>query len=122
MRIAFGLAVVLALVSAVLTLTARTSVGDASEAALTLRAADFAWQPDEAQVPGGSQVLLHNEDPYLHTFTIDALGIDQTLSPGSEALVTIPDEPGVYIFYCGPHTMNPEDPSEDDMAGRITVT
>ena len=44
------------------------------------------------------------------------------MTPGDEALVKIPNEPGTYVLYCRPHTSTPGDPDYDsDMAARITV-
>lgn len=110
----------LAAVSAVLTLVGRSTVedpGGATEVAL----ADFEFDRDQYTVRGGSEVFVHNEDAFLHTFTIDQLGIDEAFVPGGEQLIQIPSEPGTYVLYCKPHTREPENPSEDDMAATITV-
>jgi plastocyanin len=120
--IAIGVVVVLAALSAVLTATGQETVDDPSAAAATVVFSDFEFDEDGYEVPGGAQVFVDNHDPFLHTFQIDSLDVDVNLNPGSEKLVTIPDEPGDYIVYCEPHTSDPDDPSEDDMAARITVT
>lgn len=111
---------VLAVLSGVLTLTSRTTV-DATDAALTVHLADFAYEQDAYSVAGGSTVAVRNDDPFLHTFTIDALGIDLTLGPRSSETVEIPAEAGTYVVYCRPHTATPEAPGEDDMASQLTV-
>ena len=50
-------------------------------------------------------IILVNEGRYSHTFTIDALGIDISLSPGERKTIdiTAPSSPGSYTFYCKPH-------------------
>lgn len=110
----------LAAVSAVLTFAGRSTVddpGDAPQVSLTR----FEFDQAEYSVPGGSEVFVKNEDPFLHTFTIDDLNIDEAFGPSGEKLIEIPEEPGTYIVYCKPHTSNPEDPSDHDMAATITV-
>lgn len=112
-----------ALLSGILTVTSRSSVGDPSAAEETVTMKDFEFEPTRISVTGGSQVLVRNDDPFLHTFTIDELDIDQTLTIGSEKLITIPAQPGTYVLYCKPHTETPEKPEPDsDMAGTLSVT
>ncbi len=110
----------LAAISAVVTFAGRSTVDDpagATEVAL----ADFEFDQDSYTVEGGSEVYVHNEDAFLHTFTIDELGVDEAFVAGGEKLVQIPSEPGTYVVYCEPHTSDPENPSEDDMAATLTV-
>jgi plastocyanin len=64
---------------------------------------------------------VRNDDPFLHTFTVDDLDIDEAMSPGSEELIEIPSEPGTYVVYCRPHTSDPDDPSSDDMTATLTI-
>jgi plastocyanin len=111
-----------AVLSGILTVTSRSSVEDASAAAATVTMKDFEFDPKEVSVAGGSAVLVKNDDPFLHTFTIDQLGVDETLTLGSAKLVTVPAKPGVYILYCKPHTEDPEKPGTNDMAGTLRVT
>ena len=110
----------LAAISAVLTFVGRSTVddpGDATQVAL----ANFEFDQEDITVAGGSEVYVKNEDAFLHTFTIDELDVDEEIVGGSEKLVSIPTEPGTYVVYCKPHTSDPKDPSEDDMAATITV-
>lgn len=123
MAVGAGLIGLLAVASAALTLTGRDTV-DAADADVTIAMSDFEFETDSAQVvmEPGDVVLVRNDDPFLHTFTIEELGIDVVLGPGSEELVTIPEDgSGEYVLYCEPHTNDPDDPSEDDMATRIRV-
>jgi plastocyanin len=82
---------------------------------------DFEFHLDATTVPGGSQIAVRNQDPFLHTFTIEALDIDVTLGPNSAELVDLPAQAGTYVVFCRPHTMNPDPPSEDDMATQLAI-
>jgi plastocyanin len=110
----------LAVVSGVLTITSHSTV-DATDAAAEVRLKDFEFHLDATTVPGGSQIAVRNQDPFLHTFTIEALDIDVTLGPNSAELVDIPAQAGTYVVFCRPHTMDPESPSEDDMATQLAI-
>lgn len=120
-RVIVGLLLLLAVLSAILTFTGRSSVADASAADETIVNTDFQFEPRSVEVRPGQDLLIVNDDPFLHTFTIDELDIDETLTAGDEILIRVPNERGSYIFYCRPHTADPEDPDEDDMAGTIRV-
>jgi plastocyanin len=122
-RIAVTALVVGALISGILTFTGRSTAGDVSNVAATIVSKSFDYRPLNVTVAGGSKILVKNDDPFFHTFTIDELGIDEGFAIGSSLVIDVPTKPGTYIFYCTPHSDadNP-DPDEDDMAGRITVT
>jgi plastocyanin len=123
MTVGAALIVVLAVASAALTLTGRDTV-DAAEADVTIAMSDFEFEADGSEIAlsAGDVVLVRNDDPFHHTFTIEELDIDLDMGPGSEELVTIPDDAsGGYVLYCEPHTNDPEDPSDDDMAARIRI-
>jgi plastocyanin len=119
-RIVAGVAIALILLSGVLTFTSQSSV-DEGEADTTVTLKDFEYDREEYAFEPGSQVLVRNDDPFLHTFTVEALDIDEALSPGSEVLVDIPGEAGDYTVFCRPHTSDPDDPTEDDMAADMTI-
>lgn len=119
-RILLTAIIALAAVSAVLTFLGRTSVdnpGNVPEVALS----DFEFDQGEYTVEAGSEVFVTNEDPFLHTFTIDELDVDEAFNPDVQKLIEIPDDPGTYVVYCRPHTFDPKNPSDDDMAATITV-
>ncbi len=110
----------LAVVSAVLTISSRSSV-DATDAAAEVDLHDFEFDRAAYSVPGGSTVVVRNKDPFAHTFTVDALGIDVVLGPGEAQVVTIPSQAGTYVVYCSLHTSNPENPTSDDMASSLQI-
>lgn len=114
---------ILALGSAVMTVTGRDTVPDAlaDQADLVVDMTDFEFDEDAYDVPAGGTILVKNSDPFLHNLTVEALDIDIDLGPSSEALVTVPDETGTFVLYCQPHTSDTDDPGEDDMASEITV-
>jgi len=119
-RTIVGVVAALALVSLVLTFMGRSTAPADTAAAETVVAADFEF-PDTVEVSGGDTIIVRNNDGFFHTFTIEELGVDVALGPKSEEVIEIPEEPGEYVFYCQPHTMEPDEPGADDMAGRITV-
>jgi plastocyanin len=119
-RIVLGVVIVLAVISGGLTFAGASDADDA-EADVVVVLGDFEFDEEQYTFEPGSTILVRNEDPFLHTFTVDDLDIDIALSPGSEELVEIPAEPGTYVLYCAPHTFDPEDPSEDDMAAELEV-
>lgn len=110
----------LALVSAVLTVAGRSTV-EVTEADATVTLKDFEYDRSAYEMSSGSRVVVRNDDPFLHTFTVDELGIDVELGPNSSAAVDLPADPGTYVVYCRPHTADPDDPGEDDMASTLTV-
>jgi plastocyanin len=116
-----GIVVLAAAVSGALHLLGR-STASAEGAQATATMAEFRFDQEEYQVAGGSTIFVRNDDPFFHSFTIDRLGVDEGFVGGSSKLVEIPDEPGTYILYCKPHTAKPQDPDEEDMAARITVS
>jgi plastocyanin len=120
LRIVVGVVVILAVLSGIATAATR-STADESDADATVVLKDFEYDSEEYQLEAGSSVFVRNDDPFLHTFTVDDLDIDEALTVGSETLIEIPSEPGTYVVYCRPHTSDPDDPSDDDMAATLTI-
>jgi plastocyanin len=118
-RIALAVVGVAALVSGGMTFAGRSSVDADASTTVTAKNFEFAGS---YRVEGGSQIVVSNEDAFFHTVTIDELGIDVALTPGRSVAVDVPDRPGTYVLYCKPHTGNPQDPGEDDMASKLIVT
>ena len=88
--IAGGIVVVaVAVVSGILTAAEETTVVAANGAVIvTLKGDEFI--PKTIRIRPGEQtrVLVRNRDSYAHTFTIDAVNVDQYIGPHSERLVT----------------------------------
>lgn len=115
---------VLVVASAVLSVTNRETVSDAdaADADLVVELKDFEFDAERYDAAAGSTILVKNSDPFLHTFTVDDLGVDVSLNGGSEKLITLPTDTGTFVLYCEPHTSDPDDPGDDDMASEITVS
>lgn len=61
------------------------------------------FEPDQVTVPAGrpARFVIKNRDLTVHTFTIEELGIDVKVLPGSEELVELPSPPaGTYAYSC----------------------
>jgi cytochrome c oxidase subunit II len=67
---------------------------------------DYRFQPQQLTGMMGKAVTVEivNSGGTAHTFTIDGLGVDQTLDPGQSATVTFtPTRAGTFTFYCRFH-------------------
>ncbi len=121
-RAALGIVVLALVVSLPLWLVNRTTVDAAAAEGLPeVVATNFAF--DNVTVPAtsdGASVVVRNRDPFLHTFTIDELGIDVELLPGSASVVELPATPGTWTYYCIPHS-GEAGAGEDDMAATLTI-
>ncbi|MFP5308770.1 MAG: cupredoxin domain-containing protein [Actinomycetes bacterium] len=69
---------------------------------------------------GAVSLVVRNRDAFGHTFTIDELGVDVALLPGSAEVVTFDAAPGTYTYYCIPHSAE-AGAGEDDMAATLTI-
>lgn len=96
--------VVLAVLSVVLTLASRNSVSaEAKAGALPVRMKATTFEPErlEARTGQSLRLLVRNSDPGTHSFTVETLDMDVTISPGSERLVELADlPPGEYVYVC----------------------
>ena len=51
------------------------------------------------------RLVVKNDDPALHTFTLPEAGVDVSIPPGSEKLVEFKaPAAGSYLWYCIPHS------------------
>lgn len=86
--------------------TSTTGSADSpQDVANTVQMRDFAFAPNELQVPSGATTLkVQNAGSARHTFTMDEPSTDQEVSAGSNADVSLDlPEPGEYVFYCRFH-------------------
>ena len=87
--------------------TTSTAPGITVQAETTaVTATDFAFDPTTVQVKAGSPVAvrLSNKGKAPHTFTVDALRIDQQVAPGEEVEVLIQaPTASSHTFYCRFH-------------------
>jgi plastocyanin len=109
----------LALVSLGLTAVSRTSLSAESKAnAVSVEITSFDFNPNRVVVKTGETVRLvvTNNDPTLHTFTLPKAGVDVSVPPGSEKLVEFKaPAPGEYRWYCIPHS----DPGPNGRTGMV---
>lgn len=93
------------------------------DATLDVGLADFAFAPEDVQIPANQIVLLRlsNTDPEPHTFTVDALGIDVEVASGKTAEVWLEAPAGTYPVYCRPHSDVSGDEPEG-MVGTLTAS
>jgi plastocyanin len=122
---AIGIVVVAVLVSGVMSFLGRESVEETAAAdAVAVEMTGFAFEPQQIEVAGGGQLLVHNSDAFMHDIAVPDLGIDAvTVSPGSEVLLDVPAEAGVYNVYCTLHsdTGDTQPDPEEQMAATLQV-
>jgi plastocyanin len=64
---------------------------------------DSAFEPAQPTVPAGkpAKFVIKNRDLTVHTYTIEALGIDVNVLPGSEELTELSSlTAGTYVYSC----------------------
>ncbi len=98
--------------------TPATGETPAAGAAVEMRVKDFSFEPAEVDAGAGQAVTvdLENQGGTPHTFTIDELGVDETLEPGQKATASFtPEQGGTFAFYCRFHRAQ-------GMEGTLTVS
>jgi plastocyanin len=121
-QVVLAIVAVVALVSGVLNLTGRESVAEDADADLVVRMREFEFDKEAYRADAGTTtVLVRNSDAFAHTFTIDEVDVDETIIPGSAKLIEVDATAGTYTLYCIPHTSDPDDPEDNDMAADFVV-
>lgn len=119
-----GAVALASLLSMVLTLTSRTTVSaQARVGATSVQLKHFAFGPQTMQAKAGDTVrlVIKNDDPNLHTFTLPAAGVDVAVPPGSEKIVEFKaPAAGTYQYYCIPHAFE-SGGTYDGMVGTLMV-
>jgi plastocyanin len=81
---------------------------------IELTTTDFHFDMSSVTADAGTvAVTVTNDDATRHTFTIDELGVDLNVPPGTTQRVTFPADTGTYRYYCVPHAT--------DMVGELVV-
>jgi uncharacterized cupredoxin-like copper-binding protein len=120
-KLILGVAAVLAVAGVISLVAMIANTGSVSEAeagdAPEVTAKHTKWSVEQITVPAGDvRLVVKNNDPLLHTFTLDDLDIDVTLSPWSEQVIVLEGvTAGNYGFICRVFD------HESDMTGVITV-
>jgi uncharacterized cupredoxin-like copper-binding protein len=103
-KVVLGLVAILSISSAILTVAGVHGVSAADkQGATTITAHVTKYDTDTlmATANGTTKFVFSNDDPIVHTFTIDALNIDVKVGPRSEKLFELQSpKPGTYAFYC----------------------
>ena len=87
---------------------------------LIVTATDFTFGDAAVAAPAGDvAIAVTNTGSTRHTFTIDELGVDLDVPPGTTQRVTFDADAGTYRFYCRPHApaMEGGSPSAERPAG-----
>lgn len=123
---ALAVAAIAVVTSGALALTGRERVDPAATGGSAVATmAQMAFTEGTVEIAAGApaDVLVRNDDAVVHTFTVPELGIDQTVGPGSDALVEVTADPGSYTFYCKPHAnLSEPNPARAGMAGTLVAT
>jgi plastocyanin len=65
---------------------------------------NFEFGPETITASSGEVSLyVTNNDSARHTFTVDELGVDESIAPGQSKQITFDAEAGEIRFYCKPH-------------------
>lgn len=122
---AVGLVVLATVVAGTLTLTGRTSVDEGAAAgavSATMKDFTFVEGSYETGAGEGSRIVVRNDDPFMHDFTIPELGVAVDVLPRGAQLIELDAPPGEYTIYCTLHSDTSADrPSPDDMTGTLRV-
>lgn len=122
-----GIVGVLAVLSAIVTVTGGTalSADELAAADATVTVNEGGFDPaDLALAPGRSaRIAVINDGRIVHTFTSDELGVDQTLVPGDSVLldVTVPPADAQVQYWCTPHSSQTDEGSYEGMVGQVTI-
>ena len=60
----------------------------------------YIYDPEFIEVERGETVVINFQNSGIHTFTIDELGINESLSGSSATVEFTPEETGTFEFYC----------------------
>ncbi|MDI2588683.1 cupredoxin domain-containing protein [Psychrobacillus sp. NEAU-3TGS] len=88
-----------------------------SEKAIEVELNDNYFNPKVITIPNGrtTMLILKNKGTKKHTFTVEKLGIDTEVQPGTEKTITVnPLNSGTYDLICRYHF-------QEGMIGKVTV-
>jgi plastocyanin len=120
MRVAIAVVAVAAVVSGGMTFLGK-STADVGSADATVAMSNFEFDSQSFRFDPGARVLVRNDDPFMHDFTVDALDIAVKTSPGDQVLVQMPDEAGTYVLYCTLHADGEAGVEDDEMEANLRI-
>lgn len=79
----------------------QTSVASATNGHHEVLIKNFAFNPSKIVASPGEVIIVHNEDPVVHTLTSTTNQFNTgDINPGSTKTFKAPIKPGSYPFYC----------------------
>jgi plastocyanin len=109
-----GALVVLAAIGGSVAAKAAVTNDAPADGSLVIDLENFAFGPETVTANRGKVSLyVTNNDSVRHTFTVDELGVDQSIAPGQSRQIRFDAESGTFRFYCKPH--------EPGMEGELKV-
>ena len=72
----------------------------ASQVSVSIRAGNFFFSPDTISVSTGDEVTVNIQNSGFHTFTVDELGVNETLRSGQETVTFTANKSGTFEYYC----------------------
>lgn len=118
---------VVAVFSAIVTAAGGSTLtpGQLADADATVTMVDSAFDPADLRLRPGetAQIALVNDGRFVHTFTSDELGVDETVVPGDSVLVdvTAPQAGATVQFWCTPHSGRTPGGSYQGMVGELSA-
>lgn len=110
-----SLAVLAAVAVAVSGIAALTVPSDSARAGdVAIGAEASRWSDGDITVASGGAIIVDNGDPFRHTFTVDAVGLDVELPANTARRIVLDVEPGSYTLRCAV-------PGHEDMLATIDV-
>jgi plastocyanin len=118
-----GLVVVLAMAVVVTTLGTISVFAESGvvtqpmEGSIEVEMNDDFFNPKVITIPNGTAttLILKNKGTKVHTFTVEKLGIDAEVQPGTEKNITVePKQPGTFELICRFHF-------QEGMVGEVIV-
>lgn len=67
---------------------------------ISIASRSYIYDPEFIEVERGEVVTINFQNSGIHTFTIDELGINESLRGSSVTVEFTPDEIGTFEFYC----------------------
>jgi plastocyanin len=82
-----------------------SSSSDGGAATVTLKAADFSFDPTTLELTAGrrSTIEIDNAGKAEHNLTIEGLDVDQDVEGGESAKATVTPKAGTYRYHCEYH-------------------
>lgn len=101
---ATGVLLVVAAIGGSLVAANRVTSDAPADGSLIVDMENFAFGPETITAQNGEVSLyVTNNDSARHTFTVDELGVDESIAPGQSKQITFEAGAGEFRFYCRPH-------------------